>query len=77
MIINEISLIMRIANMRWWSWRPASPVTESAELSRRDLEQIRHELRNSLAGIQLERKQIAKSLISIQTHMARIEAALK
>lgn len=63
--------------MRWWSWRIASPVTESAELSRRDLEQIRHELRNALAGIQLERKQIARSLLQIQTHMARIEEALK
>lgn len=63
--------------MRWWSWRIASPVTESAELSRRDLEQIRHELRNALAGIQLERKQIARSLLQIQTHMARIEEALR
>ena len=63
--------------MRWWIWRPASPVTESAELSRRDLEQIRHELRNALAGIQLERKQIARSLLQLQSHMARIEDALK
>lgn len=63
--------------MRWWIWRPAEPVTESAELSRRDLEQIRHELRNALAGIQLERKQIARSLLQLQSHMARIEDALK
>jgi len=67
---------MRIANMRWWIWRPASPVTESAELSL-DRDAICHELRNALAGIQYERKQIAKSLITIQTHMARIEAALR
>jgi hypothetical protein len=49
-------------------------VTEPAELSR---DQLCHELRNALAGIQYERKQIAKSLITIQTHMARIEAALR
>lgn len=63
--------------MRWWIWRSAPPVTESADLSLADLEQIRHELRNALAGIQLERKQIARSLLQIQTHMARIEEALR
>jgi len=60
----------------WWRRRLQNG-TESAELSVRDLEQIRHELRNALAGIQLERKQIARSLLQIQSHMARIEAALK
>jgi len=40
-------------------------------------DQLCHEIRNALAGIQYERKQIAKSLITIQTHMARIEAALR
>ena len=60
----------------WWRRRLRNG-TESAELSVRDLEQIRHELRNALAGIQLERKQIARSLLQIQSHMARIEAALK
>lgn len=63
--------------MRWWSWRIASPVTESAELSLPPRDQLCHEIRNALAGIQYERKQIAKSLITIQTHMARIEAALR
>ena len=60
----------------WWRRRLQNG-TESAELSVRDLEQIRHELRNALAGIQLERKQIARSLLQIQTHMARIEEALR
>jgi len=60
----------------WWRDTGGVAVTESAELSVRDLEQIRHELRNALAGIQLERKQIARSLLQIQSHMARIEAAL-
>lgn len=57
----------------WWRRRLRNG-TESAELSR---DQLCHEIRNALAGIQYERKQIAKSLITIQTHMARIEAALR
>lgn len=63
--------------MRWWSWRIASPVTESAELSRRDLEQIRHELRNALAGIALEQKLAARAIVRMTEHMRRIEEALK
>ena len=59
----------------WWRRRLQNG-TESAELSL-DRDAICHELRNALAGIQYERKQIAKSLITIQTHMARIEAALR
>jgi hypothetical protein len=60
----------------WWRDTGGVAVTESAELSL-DRDAICHELRNALAGIQYERKQIAKSLITIQTHMARIEAALR
>lgn len=60
----------------WWRDTGGVAVTESAELSL-DRDQLCHELRNALAGIQYERKQIAKSLITIQTHMARIEAALR
>jgi hypothetical protein len=59
----------------WWRRRLRNG-TESAELSL-PRDQLCHELRNALAGIQYERKQIAKSLITIQTHMARIEAALR
>jgi len=57
-------------------WRRLRNGTESVELSL-PRDQLCHELRNALAGIQYERKQIAKSLITIQTHMARIEAALR
>jgi len=59
----------------WWRRRLRNG-TESAELSS-PRDQLCHEIRNALAGIQYERKQIAKSLITIQTHMARIEAALR
>ena len=59
----------------WWRRRLRNG-TESAEPSM-DRDSICHEIRNALAGIQYERKQIAKSLITIQTHMARIEAALR
>ena len=59
----------------WWRRRLRNG-TESAELSL-PRDQLCHEIRNALAGIQYERKQIAKSLITIQTHMARIEAALR
>ena len=59
----------------WWRRRLRNG-TESAELSS-PRDQLCHEIRNVLAGIQYERKQIAKSLITIQTHMARIEAALR
>lgn len=60
----------------WWRRRLRNG-TESAELSLPPRDQLCHEIRNALAGIQYERKQIAKSLITIQTHMARIEAALR
>lgn len=41
------------------------------------VEDIRHEIRNAILGIQLERKQIAQCLLRIGQHQERIEAALK
>lgn len=35
-----------------------------------------HEIRNAMAGIQLERRNIARSLVSMQDYMQRIENAL-
>ncbi len=60
----------------WWRDTGGVAVTESAELSL-DRDAICHELRNALAGLQYERKQIARSLMAIQSHMSRIEEALK
>ena len=57
----------------WWRDTGGVAVTESAELSL-DRDAICHELRNALAGIQYERKQIAKSLLGAGTVEKYLEA---
>lgn len=41
------------------------------------VEDMRHEIRNAVMGIQYERNQIAQCLLRIGQHQERIEAALK
>lgn len=55
----------------WWRRRAVEPDPPGS------VEDLRHEIRNAIMGIQLERKQIAQCLIKIGEHQARIEEALK
>lgn len=41
------------------------------------VEELRHDIRNAIMGIQLERKVIGQSLLKIGQHQQRIEEALK
>lgn len=54
----------------WWRRRV---ITKNSPGS---VEDLRHEIRNAVMGIQLERKQIAQCLLKIGQHQARIEGAL-
>jgi predicted nuclease with TOPRIM domain len=60
------------------------PKEQPQELNRNDLEAIRHEIRNAIAGIHLQHKkanrivlELASSLQDCREHLKRIERALK
>lgn len=59
-------------------WRPKPTPIQN------DIESIRHEIRNALLGIQIERKRLtealgasSKALMGLKCHMERIDSALK
>jgi hypothetical protein len=65
--------------MRWWIWqRKRLPV------SGKDLEDIRHEIRNAVAGIEYERRKILRAISqaskcyqAMDEHLKRIECSIE
>jgi len=66
--------------MKIFFWRQKSEVAPLVT----DIESLRHEIRNALLGIKLEKNKLAnalgdqaKALMGIRAHMERIDRALK